>query len=133
MMLVRHRIRIVMLLRPILLLCDTYLRRHSTKMATFTCQYDALATLTCYYSLFRVDRMGYTRCIVRKAVSYEKKELISQNSEPFEVKRNTSRTDSIYIIININTKRYLFLIYNIPISSLFSGFLMNELITNYSF
>ena len=28
---------------------DTYLRRHSTKMATFTCYYHAMATFTCYY------------------------------------------------------------------------------------
>ena len=76
-------------------MCDTYLRLHSTKMATFTCYSHAMATFTCYshamstftcyshamstftcyYGLFRVDKMSCTRCTVRKVVYLWKKSI----------------------------------------------------------
>ena len=94
-------------------MCDTYLRLHSTKMATlrrhstkmatftcyshamstftcyshamstFTCYSHAMSTFTCYYGLFRVDKMKCTRCTLVQAIFLCQKWI--NLSEPFEV------------------------------------------------
>ena len=85
-----------MLLRPILILWDTYLRRHSTKMATFTCYYHPMAIFACYYRAMAT----YTYYYGLRSISWQQNEVyfacskktrfsmkkINLNPNPFEVK-----------------------------------------------